>query len=392
MRSDLFPVPVAPMTGRVVRADLRGVPTVEKEYLYWLDWVRFLAALAVVVDHTRELNWPGWHGYERVAVARHFSTTVFLSLTQLGEEAVAVFFVLSGLLVGGKTLARVRQGTFDASSYAADRLARIYVPLVPALLLSAAVTLGCGLPWHPAGFLACLAGLQGSWIANPAANTPLWTLAYETWFYMLGGCAAVAAGGDRARGQRLAAGMGALVALGMFCWLDGKFLCCWLMGAGGFWLRDRVRCGRIVWALAGVGIAAVGVVLFQMDTNVLPWPSDTFNPWRPAPELWLIVVAAGALLTLACLMRMPPATAPGVRVERWGTQLAAFSYTLYLTHFPVLTLLSAHAAQRTPGLDGAAAGRALVWMAVCLAVAWIMYALFEAHTPAVRRWLREQLG
>ena len=386
-------MPSAAFSARPVPAD----PARAEGHLYWADWLRFLAALLVVIDHTRMINW------EKSAFAYQGAHPILLylllSVTQLGRHAVVMFFVLSGLLVGGKTLARIREGTFDAATYAADRITRVYVPLVPALLLNAAIVRGYDVAFHARDFLGCLVGLQGVMLGplgvvvdKPTFNLPLWTLAYEVWFYVLAGCVGVLWTRGRAWGQRLAAGVGIGVALMILCLgLDMAYLICWLLGAGGFALRDRITRWRGPLAIVGALVAAAGVACYQIGLGILPYPPDEYAIWLPAVDLSQVIVAMGSLLFVACVIQMRPATRVGAGLERVGGRLAAFSYTLYLTHLPVLYLIGGSSRRMPPVVDGASVGRALWWIVQACGAAWVMYALFEAHTLSVRRWLRARL-
>ena len=364
-------------------------PARNGEHLYWVDWLRFLSALLVVLDHTRNFNWMPW---ETVSGTAHpVALCLFLSVTLLGRQAVVVFFVLSGLLVGGKILARVRQGTFDPASYAADRLSRIYVPLLPALLLTAAVTAGYGGNLYPWDYLGCLAGFQTAFTDLPRVNGPVWTLAYEVWFYVLGGCAGAACLRGWPTGKRLAAGAGAAVALAMLCGgLNPTYLACWLLGAGGFALRDRIRRGHGPLAALGGLMAVAGMAAYQMDVYVLPPLPPALARWQPSLDGAQFLEAAGVLLCVACLIQMPPRTRGAAWVERQGTRLAAFSYTLYLTHMPLLYMLGGWGRQMPPVVTIPSLGRALAWLAGVAVGVWMLYWLFETRTPAVRRWLRER--
>ena len=105
----------------------KGLTKKEKEHLHWLDWLRFTAALMVVMVHARGANWVEWGRLEETS--RTKLVAVFFALTRTGSEWVTVFFVLSGFLVGGKVLERVAKGTFDLRVYAIDRFSRIWVPL-----------------------------------------------------------------------------------------------------------------------------------------------------------------------------------------------------------------------------------------------------------------------
>ena len=103
-----------------------------RQHFWWLDWVRFAAAFMVVATHARGSTWVEWG---RLPSANQTNpAAVFFALTRAGTEWVTVFFVLSGFLVGGKVLEQVRDGTFSSRDYAFDRISRIWIPLIPALI------------------------------------------------------------------------------------------------------------------------------------------------------------------------------------------------------------------------------------------------------------------
>ncbi len=360
-----------------------------RPHLYWIDWLRFLAAATVLLDHVCDANWFG----QNVAVdPRHKTLLTFLTAPiHLGREAVVVFFVLSGTLVGGLTLRKMRDGTFDAAGYAADRLARVYVPLVPALLLTAASVRMLDDPMAPLQYLGCLLGLQGVVTHHPYANGPLWSLSYEIWFYVLAGCVAVAAGGRGRTGRvrRLAWEIGALT-LGILCFrLQWTYFACWLLGAAGMGLSERIAKPARPWAmLAGVALMFAGVAGFRPDLLALVPLLGLLSGWSWLDQAATLTLGAGTLLLVASICRSVPASPTGARIERLGTTLAAFSYTLYLTHMPILRVFASTSARLPELVTWYALFRLTWWAAACLAVAWVMYVLFEKQTPRVRRWLR----
>ncbi len=368
-----------------------SVSSADERHLCWLDWLRFLAAFIVMADHTRAFNWI------EHARAHHdphpLAWAVFVPLFSLGKQAVVLFFVLSGWLVGGHTIRKVRAGTFDAAAYAADRFSRVYVPLVPALLFTAAVVNVLDQYLPRARFVACLFAVQDVWVKTPDVNAPLWTLVYEVWFYVLAGCAAVACRSGRAGWQRVAGMAGAALAVGICCRLGWAYLVCWLLGAVGVWLRDRIAPALRPWtAGAGVIVMAAGTAIFQIDEHILPVPPADVAGLLPLASGAQLIVAIGALLLVASVVAMAPATDTARRIERAGVPLAAFSYTLYLTHYPTLWALNEWFGPLPPLLNGPSLLRAVAWVAVCCGVALGMYALFEARTPRVRRWLRARFA
>ena len=148
---------------------------------YWLDWFRFLAAFEVVACHARL---GVWTHYDQIqASGKNWLTWIFFASTHLGNEAVVLFFVLSGYLVGGKVLQRTFDRSFDTSAYILDRVTRIYVPFLPALIVSGIIGYAIGArPLSLFEFLGNLAGLQSVCVHSYAGNLPLWSLSYEIWF------------------------------------------------------------------------------------------------------------------------------------------------------------------------------------------------------------------
>jgi peptidoglycan/LPS O-acetylase OafA/YrhL len=76
--------------------------------------------------------------------------------------------------------------------------------------------------------------------------------------------------------------------------------------------------------------------------------------------------------------------------------LSEFSFTLYVTHIPVIKLLR-YAGQQTFGRDRLAPHAPLEYavyaamLLTLLAAAWLSYRLFESHTFRVRRAVKNAL-
>jgi peptidoglycan/LPS O-acetylase OafA/YrhL len=172
----------------------------------FLNWSRWVAAWLVVAEHARSLVFVDYGQMESPGLL----AKGFYFLTGFGHEAVMVFFVISGYLVGGKVWSLYQEAQFEWRRYLADRLSRLYAVLLVALLLGAA------LDWtgylffnkyglYNQGYEGAIAVLgtapierMGFWdflvnafflqtIAGPpfGSNGPLWSLAYEWWYYIL---------------------------------------------------------------------------------------------------------------------------------------------------------------------------------------------------------------
>ncbi|MDR6624958.1 peptidoglycan/LPS O-acetylase OafA/YrhL [Caulobacter segnis] len=110
---------------------------------------------------------------------------------RLGQEAVIVFFVLSGVVIFLNEYNRV-SGLW---AYCLRRLRRIYPPLIVSFFVSALVALDNGelfSKFSAANLLGNLASLQdirglkpGVWVDPFLGNSPLWSLSYEVAFYAI---------------------------------------------------------------------------------------------------------------------------------------------------------------------------------------------------------------
>jgi peptidoglycan/LPS O-acetylase OafA/YrhL len=102
-----------------------------------LDMIRACAALAVMFDHLRGLF------FVPIADVRNSGAVVkgLYFLTSLGHQAVIVFFVLSGYFVGSSVLRSVMRSHWSWRWYLNQRLTRLWIVLVPALLIGGALDL-----------------------------------------------------------------------------------------------------------------------------------------------------------------------------------------------------------------------------------------------------------
>ena len=160
----------------------------------------------MVAEHARSLIFVDYGHLQSPGVL----AKGFYFLTGFGHEAVMVFFVISGYLVGGKVWSLYREWRFGWRRYLADRASRLYAVLFVALLLGAAMDWTGYLFFNKYGLYN--QGYEGSIAVLGAApiermglrdflvnafflqtivgptlgsNGPLWSLAYEWWYYVL---------------------------------------------------------------------------------------------------------------------------------------------------------------------------------------------------------------
>lgn len=209
---------------------------------------------------------------------------VLFALTRAGTEWVLVFFVLSGFLVGGRMIERLKRGSFNMGDYIVDRISRIWVPLIPAIICSGFVAFWTGKTYSWTGLLGKFTGLQGILCHNFAETNPLWSLAYEIWFYFIAGCVALCLTCNRSRVWTiLALGIGFAV----FTKLQAVFLFAWLLGATTYDLCRRPR--NALLAGTGFALTVIGYAFSQLNSATV---SIDVSNW-----LWFIPSSDVATLT-----------------------------------------------------------------------------------------------
>lgn len=316
-----------------------------------LDGVRGLAAQTVLVCH----------GLGMTALYPVHSPAAS-AIEWIGRASVMVFFSLSGFVIA-TSLARLigedRRGFL--LPYAVHRLARIWPPLVLAIAITFAVgAIGhAGVPLltmtgdpYRLDWIAFLRGITltfGPGDATFVIDRALWSLRQEVYLYAV---AALVAASLVGRGfWRIAAGAAACAmiaaTLDRFFYLQSLALFSAGAGAALFGGMPRLQ------ALArSRGIAPVTILLWLAPLAFVGAPGyvDALSN-DPAFLAYQALVGLPLALVLLGLALDEGTVSRGLAALRG---LAAFSYTLYVIHVPVMTLifsLRAHAGLM-PGLAG----------------------------------------
>ncbi len=357
-----------------------------------LDGVRGIAALVVVVHHALHL-FPAFARVQDAVSAAGESPALWvlthtpLHLVWAGEEAVLVFFVLSGYVLA----LPATRGPVRWREYYPRRLVRLYLPVWAAVVLAVGlkaalgpVSAGAGggwlhvrssVPlgeaWHDAALVAG-AGMLDS---------PLWSLQWEVLFslalpvYLL----------LRRREVRWtaveAAALVALVGLGTSTgWMALRYLPMFGLGVllaqhprvlddAAAWLDARAR-PRLAWA----GVVGGTAVLLTARWLVrgLPEPSRALEAAASAATI------AGAVVVVLVALRWGPGAHA---LERPAVQwLGTRSFSLYLVHEPVIV-----ATELVLPRDWAPAALAVLGVAMAFAVTAAFHRLVERPSISVAR-------
>lgn len=343
-----------------------------------LESLRGISALIVLFSHCFQ------------AFIAPFDQTIYSIIRLLGQSAVMVFFVLSGFLIG-HSIQKNRQhfGQFNVGFYIRQRCKRILPPFIFAIVFTiglyflAPFFFASGTHFFEASFgimiryeyqitwldtLGSALFLNGFLTPTINANPPLWSLSYEVWFYVLAGFFPVLL--SRLRPVPI---IGFTLLVGVLSWLNSQFLIYFLVWLFAFALSFRsiqtqlfssLHPMKWFFMLSALGLAVFDFYQFHWLYEAKNYTTENFTLFNLCTGLalgcWLIQLQQG-------LQHYPPL---------WAKS-ADFSYTLYVTHFPLLLFMMGCFPQSLLyGLSGALLSL-MVSMCSLILCAWILAKYLE---------------
>ncbi|NHZ34004.1 acyltransferase [Massilia sp. CCM 8692] len=357
-----------------------------------MSLLRGLAAIEVAAAHVRAGFFPGLRTLDDPAL--WYQALSFL--TGFAHQAVVVFFLISGWLVGGSLLNKLGQPQ-AIKAYAIDRITRLWTVLLPTfvLILASGIVSGAIDPHTPdfsrandysvTTLAGNLFGLQTIVVPEFGGNFPLWSLSNETWYYimfpLLVMCLAAGSGTRRALATLVLLLIGMLLPFDMVLYFT-----IWLLGAA--FSRVRVECGTSLRALLLVVLGMASVVFRLKGSNddmvIASFPQD-------------LLLSVLFLLFLSSTVNPLPADQRFVGpLRRVAVFFSNFSFTLYVVHIPLLGIIG-YVGMTLFGrrqFSADSVGDLGIYLGMLLAVivgAYGFYLLFEARTYAVRRRMKAWL-
>ncbi|MDN4039548.1 acyltransferase [Massilia sp. YIM B02443] len=357
-----------------------------------LSLLRGVAALEVAAGHLRSEIYPGL----RSLADPTFAYQVFAFVTGFAHQAVIVFFLISGWLVGGSLLNRLHQPRALAN-YAIDRVTRLWTVLLPTLILILLIGMTIG-EAHPGqvdaspannysalSFIGNLLGVQTILVPNFGGNYALWSLTYETWYYVQFPLLALALFGH-GRWRRAACAAAFVLLVIALPGMISTYFILWLLGAA--FSRIELHCGN-----------AMRVSLLLLTAVLFSYYRLTGSNNELAPESFVqdLICSILLLLLLASLHQQVDTRLPRfVRASAIANFFSELSFTLYVIHLPLIFLLL-HVGAETLGRDQLDPHVTLdyLWYGVILlgliGAAYVFYLLFERNTFRIRRALKNWL-
>lgn len=359
----------------------------------YLGVARAIAAAAVVFNHVL------------LIVIRDFvpSDGVWLkqvyNLGGLAPDAVTVFFVISGFSITFSIERRVASGRWTFGSYLFDRLARLWIVLIPALVVGGIFdAIGrFGLP-SPLYFgvqgtpsleydvatrltlvdaIGSLAFLQ-TLLTHPfGTNGPLWSLANEFWYYVW--FPALLFGFSRSL-PRLLLAVFALVTMALFQSLLVGF---------GFWLLGSLAFHAAKWF--GAAFSSEVRRRWLLLAGSVAWLVGLLVPrlLEVHGQERLAMVAVGTAFSVFALQTCRPKFPARWRyLANYGSMS---SFSLYVCHFPFLVAVANFIVPDRPMEPGFAAYAIVIaLMALMLAWGYVFSLATEHRTDWVKRVVRQR--
>lgn len=353
-------------------------------HYYWLDAMRFIAAFMVLLSHSRNTFFPAFG--DLPDNQHNVFTMAFTMFCRMGHEAVVIFFVLSGFLVGGRGIERIKGGTMIVGSYAIDRFSRITPPLLAAIIFYYITS--CVIPGTPFSWLTAIGNLfslQG--IACKSLVSPFWSLSYEVWFYVVLGASAILINATDDR-KKLCALFGIVAATSVFVLgLKMHYLFIWIMGALAYVFRPKEK-SKLILVLSLFGFFA-SVIYWQLskDTRSVGFAIEGTNN-----EFLELLMSLMACLFIQQVILFEPRSMFSKRIEAGIGNLAKFSYTLYLSHRIVFLWIIAFVWPKD-SCEFTLMGL-MRYMAIVLStlfICWLIYLVSERYSPVIKKSLKTRL-
>jgi peptidoglycan/LPS O-acetylase OafA/YrhL len=314
-----------------VRA-MTTLPSAQSGRIVGLDGVRGLAALYVVLYHIFLRAWPG-------AAAAH--APLWAAWLDSGRAAVIVFIALSGFSLA---IGPARSGWRFTSirDYARRRAWRILPPYWAALGFSLVMVWfvlaqpGWAVPTAKSVVVYGL--LVQDAVATGSPNRAFWSIAIEAQLYVLL--------------PLLLLIMRRFSAVAMVAMVAAIVVTMGLLGPHVAWMNDAlVKFTPDLAVLFAVGVLAAGIVTASERTRSLPWAwyalaavvplivviSIKGMAWSNANLFWVDLASAPAIgFMLVAIATGQPRFVVRFLNTRPLRSLGSFSYSLYLTHLPIV--------------------------------------------------------
>lgn len=350
---------------------------------------RGLAALEVAAAHLRAQTMPSLRSLPDPNI--WYQGLSFF--TGFAHQAVLIFFVLSGWLVGGSLLNKMSDPKIMIT-YCIDRLSRLWIVLIPSFLVTIILGVLTGRidptvvdhsvnnEYSTRAFFGNLFGMQEFIVPDYGGNFALWSLSYEMAYYALFPLVLMAFAAKNPI-SRLISGTIAIVLSLHLTSAVLLYFSVWMLGV--VFSRIRIDVDYLSRTMILAIFAAVAVYFRLTGKN------DLFSEESFLQDLFLGLIF---LLVLSSRQSLADIRVRRVRFfKKAGLFLSQFSFTLYVIHVPLLLYLK-YLNGSLFGIDKLSPDNPMHFaiyfsmLAVIVLFSYFFYLLFEAQTGRLRRYIK----
>tara|TARA_Y100001935_G_C17302930_1_gene510444 strand:- start:1533 stop:2723 length:1191 start_codon:yes stop_codon:yes gene_type:complete len=375
----------------------------------FLDLSRWAAAAIVFISHLRNPLFLSYGNIDPDEI--NIFIQIWYFITGWAGEGVIIFFVLSGLLVGASGYEKIRIGKFSTGNYLIDRVSRLYVAIIPALILSYTFdyfgstflsNVGFWDHSHPMinekidsapfesklnfeNFTANFFMLQHFFFDTLGSNSPLWTISAEFWFYIIFGVFGL---------LKLGQSKKITVLLCLFILIFLYFFRLEFILLLGYWLV-----GVFAGAIKPNNIIKP-IYAFLLVLSALVFSRFFINSSSSSLEVVIINYMVAISYGLLILSMRGKKMNYLIKFASLNKFLASFSFSLYLLHFPLMLFLLAvlsnfqYFSQIAFGYsptDSLGLGIYFLLIILICLFSYIFSLFTEKKTYLVRNWMKDNL-
>ena len=351
------------------------------KHYYWLDLLRFISAILVVVAHCRA------NFFEIFAHLDKSSQTLagkaFYFLTSFSDDAVLLFFILSGFLVEGKILEKIiNHQEVNAGKFALSRTTRIGLPLIAAIICIIIVNWIIGVNTNWCGIFCNLLSLQNIFSEYAAMGGPLWTMPYIIWSYVLF-FSFILLSKPNPRYQTWGIFILSIV-LCIFILSDGgessyKFLLI-ILGVLAYFLSKQPLPKSFILISSLISLTAAVLTKFAKPSI----SREAFFITEQSVPLLQTIETLFLAVVVSQLIQITPKKKFYMWLDNKSQKLATFSYSLFLIHFQIIRLMAWGGFSKSSSININTIFFFLIEIIICMLGGYLFYLCVEKHTSKVR--------
>ncbi|MGO4496440.1 acyltransferase family protein [Paenibacillus sp. 2RAB27] len=300
-----------------------------------------------------------------------------------GSQAVMVFFVLSGYFISSSILKAISENRWSWFDYLLRRIIRLWIVLVPALFLTYIIVktqlgifgeelsppnLKISNFINPELFFGNLFFMQGILVKGAfGLNGPMWSLTYEFWYYMLFPCLVLIFRSRKKSHKVIYLFLSIVISLFVGQKIMEYFLI-WLLGA----LIPLIKPLKLEKSYVKLIITLFVTLLAIVSMNY------------KAGSSYFLDLRVGLIFALLTYLIVSFFTNRSTQKYNIPNYLAGFSYTLYLTHYPLANLILTWRVSPFWPFEGNSLVIKATLALLVFGYAWVIGLLTEKHTDKVR--------